>query len=119
MRKLDNKTLLIITIICSLIGIFIILLIVENTELSISKIKDITEKHLETKVKISGKITSIKETPGLLILQVKDPTGKIDVIIFKDKKINITKNIQVEIEGKIQKYKSKLQITANKITLLN
>jgi RecJ-like exonuclease len=115
---MKNKTILSIAIICSLVGIFMILLIVENTELSILKIKNITEKHLETKVKISGEITSIKETPGLLILQVKDPTGKIDVIIFKNKKINITKNIQVEIEGEIQEYKDKLQIAANKITLL-
>ncbi len=117
-RGMNNKNLINIALICSLLGIFIILLIVENADLPTTKIKNVTKEQLETKIKISGNITSIKETPGLLILQIQDSTGKIDAIIFKDQDTNITKDIPVEIEGKVQEYKEYLQIVVNRIKVI-
>ena len=113
-----NQTSLIkLSLTISLLGIFSLLTILEYSTIQLYQIKDINKDLLETKVKIQGTITNIKETPGLYILNIKD-TSIITVIIFKEDPINIKKNSKVEIEGKVTEYNKELEIIADKITTL-
>lgn len=114
---MKDSTLLSIALSCSLIGIFLLLIISEKVNLDSSNISGITEKLNNKYVKIKGTITNSRETPGLLILDVKDNTGSIKVIAFKESQINLTKNQIIEVEGKITKYQDSLEIIADKITL--
>ena len=110
---MKDNTLLKISLCCTLLGILVILFIVENSEIPESNISNLTKDNLGTTVSVSGKITRITETPGLLILDLSDSTGKITAIIFKEGNMTLQKNQIVTREGKLIEYEDKLEIQAN------
>jgi len=101
----------------SLIGILILLIIVENTEVKKVEIKDIDSKKEEEIVRIIGIINNVKETPGLYLLGVEDNSGKISVIVFKEEKLNISRGNRVEIEGTVKEYQNKKELIAKRISI--
>jgi len=110
---MKDETLLKISLCCTLLGILVILFIVENSEIPESNIGNITKDNLEQTVSVSGQITRITETPGLLILNLKDNTGEITAIIFKEDNLTLQKNEIITIEGKIIEYNGELEIQAD------
>ena len=115
---MDDNTLYKICLISALIGIFLILVIANKIEIKGSDIGNISEKNLNEKVKVKGYVTFFKETPGLYIMDIKDNTGNITVLAFKDEKINITKNSIIVVEGSLTKYDNELEINADIIRIL-
>src|SRR3989338_10897020 len=99
----------------SLIGILALLIIVEKIELPLNSINSINDAKKENLIKVKGTIEGIKETPGLFILNVKDETGNIDVLVFKENNLNFTKNSLVEIEGTVQENQGKNEVIAKRI----
>ena len=81
---MDEKFLLKLSLIFSLLGILLILFISENSSLSTSKISDISNKQLDTNVKIKGTIGHITELENLVLFTLEDKTGKINIILFTD-----------------------------------
>jgi len=112
---MKESTLLKLSLASSLIGILILLFIVQSTELPITEIKDIDKSKIDTIIKVKGTIQSISETPGLYIINLKDKTGEITAIIFKEEEIQFYKNQELEIKGQITVYKDKLEIIAKQI----
>ena len=112
---MKETTLLKLSVIVSIIGIFSLLIIAETTSLEITKISEINKKDLETKVKIQGKILSIRETPGLYILTITDNTATIPIIVFKEDELELEKNKQFVVIGKLTEYKNELEIIAERI----
>ncbi|MEW6063485.1 MAG: OB-fold nucleic acid binding domain-containing protein [Nanoarchaeota archaeon] len=115
---MKESKLLKIAIIGSLIGIIILSYISEKSSLNNSNIREITDKTINEKVKIKGYITSLAESSGLYIITVKDDTGSIRVVVFKEEKINISKSDLIEVEGKITKYKEETEVVADIIRLI-
>jgi len=115
---MNNNTLLKISLIISILGILILLLLVNIIEPTQIKIKNINENLLNNKIQIIGKIQSIKtyKESNFEILTINDSTGKIDVLI-NNLITNITKNQTVIVIGKISEYKNNLEIQADKISL--
>ena len=112
---MEEQNLIKLSLIVSLTGILIILFISESIEIKEYKIKDISEEQLDKEVKVEGAITRITETPGLIIFNLNDKTGEITTILFKEEPINLTLNQKVQVQGKVIKYKNKLEIEANQI----
>ena len=117
--SMKETTLLKISILVSVLGVFFLMVISELSHIELSKISDITKKDLETKVKIQGKLLSIQETPGLYILTVTDFTSTITIIVFKEDPLELKKNSNIEIEGKVTEYQGKLEIIADTIKYIN
>ena len=117
--SMKETTLLKISILVSVLGVFFLMVISELSHIELSKISDITKKDLETKVKIQGKLLSIQETPGLYILTVTDFTSTIVIIVFKEDPLELKKNSNIEIEGKVTEYQGKLEIIADTIKYIN
>ena len=117
--SMKETTLLKISILVSVLGVFSLMVISELSHIELSKISDITKKDLETKVKIQGKLLSIQETPGLYILTVTDFTSTIVIIVFKEDPLELKKNSNIEIEGKVTEYQGKLEIIADTIKYIN
>jgi DNA/RNA endonuclease YhcR with UshA esterase domain len=115
---MQEKTLLKISLITALIGIFILLIILDRIDISDSNINLINKTMIDQQIKIKGEITRLTETPGLYILNVKDDTGNIDVIIFKEEKIELEKGKVIEIQGTVTEYQGKVEIIAKKIIIL-
>ncbi|MBT3408471.1 exodeoxyribonuclease VII large subunit [Candidatus Woesearchaeota archaeon] len=110
---MKDDTLLKISLCCALTGILIILFIVENSEIPESNIANLTKANLDQTVSVSGQITRIVETPGLLIINLKDSTGEITAIIFKENNLTLRKNQIVTIEGTLIEYEGKLEIQSD------
>lgn len=116
---MDESSLFKIALAASLVGILILLIIVENTEIKTMEIKEIQDRKEEEIVGIKGNINSIKETPGLYILEVEDNSGKISTIVFKEDKLNLSKGNKVEIEGTVKEYQNKKELIAREIVVFD
>jgi len=81
------------------------------------KIEDISEKY--NYVKIIGKITEVSTSKsGTTFLKIKDDSGTIDGIIFKNsiKNLDVIKSgKKIEVIGKPEKYKEKMEIIISSI----
>ena len=71
-----------------------------------------------TAFKIKGFITEMRDFPGLFILTVKDGTGEIKVIAYKEEEIKLERYDLVEIEGSVKEYQGKIEIDAKQIKVL-
>src|SRR3989344_6158724 len=98
-----------ISLSCSLVGVFIILLMTEILDLSRIEIKDINEEMLERNVKIIGVANSVYEGNDILIMDVEDDTGKIKVVVFEKGEFNLSKGDAVEVKGKVVEYEGELE----------
>lgn len=110
------KTLLKLSLVCSMIGLFLIIFLANHLEPNLINISEIDEKNLEEIVKVQGYIEYIKEYESLTVFSLKDKTGKIDVVFYDD--FPFHKNDKIEIIGKVIEYKGKIEIEANKIKFL-
>jgi len=107
-----------ISLIISIIGVFLLLLISNILEPKLIEIKNINKNLLDKKVRIQGEIINIKSynNSDFQIISVKDKTGKIDITI--DKILNLKNNQTIIATGTITEYKQYLQIQADKIFLV-
>lgn len=115
---MEEKRLLELALFCSTIGIFIILIIAERIEVNTIDIEKINSSLYENEVKVVGEVSKLTETPGLLILEIKDATGSIKTIIFKEDDLKIKKGSFVEVKGTVKEFKGETEIDASEIKLL-
>ncbi len=116
---MEEKTLFNIALICALLGVLIILFVSESKNISDSNIADISSKDLDKEVKIKGYVILSRNLPGILILNIKDNTGNITVVAFKeDKDISINTSQVVEIIGTVKEYEGSLEIEASTINII-
>jgi len=114
---MKENVLIILCIISIFAGIILMFSVNRFFEPKITEIKDITEDM--NYVKIFGKITKITTSKsGTTFLKIKDATGSIDVVVFKNSIKGISEiktGNKVEIIGKVDKYKEKIEIIAGQI----
>jgi len=104
-----------ISLILSLIGIFLLVFLANILTPKQITINQITFKQLNKNIKISGEIINSKafEDSNFQIISIKDSTGKIDITI--NQIMNLTNSTNITIIGTVSEYKGNLQIQANKI----
>lgn len=119
---MHDSTLLKVSIISSIIGMILLILIDRNTVIKQSAISELNEDTLDKYVKIKARITSIHQTQKIFALELEDETGKIKAVLFKNNKntdnYNLQKDRTVEIEGKFTEYKNQPEIIIDKIRIL-
>ncbi len=113
----EEKTLIKMSLIFSLIGLGILMLLQKSQTTEATPINTINEETLNKMVRVSGTITSARELPTIFIAKLKDNTGSIDVVAFRSDTIEIKRGNNVEVEGKVKKYKENLQVEAKRITV--
>ncbi len=110
---MKTEALMKIALATSLLGLFSLYILSETLEPKIILISEIDEKMFDSYTRISGQITSARETEGLYILHVEDSSGEIDVVIYKEgEKISFHKGQEVEVIGKVSEFRGKLQLEA-------
>ena len=116
---MQDKTLLKISVICSLIGIIVLFLIADNLSLSTTEISKIQQSELGKQVKIKGKIESLSETDNLMFLTVgQEKIETVSVVLFKDSDIALEKGDNIELTGTLEDYEGKREILANRIVII-
>ena len=101
-------------LVVSVVGILIMLILINFTEIETSSVSSVYTKMPNEKARIAGEITDISYFKNnFTILDIRDDTGAIKVICN-------CPNIQrgnAEITGKITEYKGEKEIQADKIVL--
>ncbi|MDD5331231.1 MAG: OB-fold nucleic acid binding domain-containing protein [Candidatus Nanoarchaeia archaeon] len=103
-----------ISILCSVIGLLMLLIISETISLKDSDISSIDSSKLENKVKIKGVIKRATNKDTISVLNVEDYTGNITVTAFTPN-YNFTKNEVIEVEGIVKDFQDQVQVDALKI----
>lgn len=114
----EEKTLIKISLVLSIIGLGILIFLSKSPIEGITPIDSINEGLLNSNIKVVGTISSIKSLPSVELMKVKDLTGTIDIVAYRSDTIDISNGDEVEIEGKINKYKENIQIEAKRIRVL-
>lgn len=106
-----KQNLLKLSLIISFLGI-LLLLFLSNLQPKLSAISQLQNSSLNSLIRIQGKIIQTKQIqPDFYILTIQDETGEIEVLLEK----NFASNKTIEITGKLEEYKNKLQIQAERI----
>jgi DNA/RNA endonuclease YhcR with UshA esterase domain len=128
--KMNEKTLRNIAIICSLSGLTILFFISQNLDIERTNIGEISVDELGRVVKICGsmkdKFVSKKEN---IFFNLKDETGEIKVVIFKNTAKSIKKKFKIDpytlnetrggeeicVVGEVDEYKKEIEVKASRL----
>ena len=116
---MQEKTLLKIALIMSLLGLLILYLISDNIEIKEKNIEKITLDNKDEFVKLRGIVNKVIDTERVTIMEITQPQ-QITVVLFKNenKTMHIQKGNEVEIFGKVDEYEGKLEIIADRLRVV-
>ncbi|MCP3683973.1 MAG: hypothetical protein GY861_14930 [bacterium] len=114
---MNERRLMILSLVCSITGILALFFISSNAELEESEISEIENKKLYEKVKIRGEITRIQEKNNILVIEIAE-TKPITVIFFKGIDHDFSKGDQVSVKGELREYNGKYEILGENIETL-
>ena len=114
---MNEKDLLKVSLIFSLIGILILFFLTYTLKVNLYEINSLSKDNLDDIVRVKGVVESFTETPGLYLVNLKDNTGKITVVVFKDEKLELQEGLEIEVIGQVVEYQNKLEIIAKEIVL--
>jgi len=111
---MNEKVLLKIALVCSivgLVGLFVFSKTIQIQEVAISKI-DGTQQGV---VKVFGTVASIRHAGQGMIVEVSQPST---ITVFVSSNVSMVPGDKVEIIGRVDEYKGKQEIVAERIRIL-
>jgi DNA/RNA endonuclease YhcR with UshA esterase domain len=116
---MQEKTLLKIALITSLLGLLVLYLISDNIEIKEKNIEKITIENKDEFVKLRGIVNKVIDTEKVTIMEITQPQ-QITVVLFKNenKTMPIQQGNEIEIFGKVDEYEGKLEIIADRLRVV-
>jgi len=116
---MQEKTLLKIALIISLLGLLSMYLISDNIEIKEKNIEKITLDNKDEFVKLRGIVSKVIDTEKVTIMEITQPQ-EITGVLFKNenKTMPIQEGNEVEIIGKVDEYEGKLEIIADRLRIV-
>ena len=121
---IDDENLKKICLILTIIGLIVLFFVVNNIKPLQVNISQIDESKIGNYIMVTGKIiTKPVWKNDNLFFTIKDESGKIKIVMFsqdtrKYPELNIAKNDEVLVEGRVNEYKGELEIVAKKIEVI-
>ncbi len=115
---MEEKSLLRLALICSLLGIIALFFISESMEINEKNIDEINKDNIGEDIKIKGIVSKSTDKGKILLLDIVQPET-ITVVLFKDTDFNISTGTKVEITGEIDEFNGQLEIIGNEVNILN
>lgn len=114
---MKENTLLKIALICSLIGLIILYFI--STKIEVKDYKpSILNRNVGDDIKLKGTITKITDRGNVILIEVNQE-NKINVVLFTNNdELKLKSGDSIEVIGKVQEYKGKNEIVAQKIRVI-
>ncbi|MFP4403364.1 MAG: hypothetical protein ACLFPJ_03375 [Candidatus Woesearchaeota archaeon] len=109
---MKDKHLLVASTTTAIIGIIVLFIIMQNSQIPTKNIALINDNDLDKQIRIEGSIKSIQNNEKITILKV-ETIQEIEVVIFDE--IDIEKNSNVEVIGIINRYNKRYQINAESV----
>jgi len=107
-----EKTLLKISIICALSGIFLLYLISENITLDESSISSIEDEEIGDDVKVKGVVEDVFNTEQLTIITITQPE-EMKIIVYDN--VSLSEGDHIEVIGEIDEYEGERELIGNRI----
>jgi RecJ-like exonuclease len=116
---MEEKTLLKIALVTSLVGLLILFLISDSLEIKETNIEKITFENKDEYVKVRGTVNNIIDTEKVTIITIVQP-HEIKIIIFKDENntMPIDSGNEIEAIGKVEEYDGALEIIADLVRVV-
>ena len=108
---MKEKTLLKISIILGVLGVFVLFILSQTLEMPISSIKDASELSAG-KVRFKGRLERVQREEKFMLLQISEPRT-IEVIFFGV--ANFSENSTLEITGSISSFRGSKRIISEKV----
>jgi DNA/RNA endonuclease YhcR with UshA esterase domain len=115
--QMQERTLLIVALVWSLIGLFILLVLAsfsQPPQLNISQLNDKIGKV----VVLNADVASVGYNKDTAFLMLNDSTGEISAVFFGSPKYEIIVGDKVAIKGKVQLYKGEIEIVVQELSCL-
>ena len=112
---MKDKTLLKISLISSLVGILILLILSTKLEINESFISNIDKNDIGSTVKIEGVVSDVKIVNSTIIMNVAQ-LDEMMVVVFNSDMI-LNRGDYVEVTGKMDEYNGNIELIADKIVL--
>ncbi|MBW2974238.1 hypothetical protein KY366_00840 [Candidatus Woesearchaeota archaeon] len=109
---MKEKTLLKISIICALSGIFLLYLISENITLDESSISSIEDEEIGDDVKVKGVVEDVFNTEQLTIITITQPE-EMKIIVYDN--VSLSEGDHIEVIGEIDEYEGERELIGNRI----
>jgi len=115
---MEEKSLLRLALICSLVGIIVLFFISESMEIKEKNINEINKDNVGEDIKIKGIVSKSTDKGKIILLDIIQPET-ITIVLFKDHDFNISTGTKVEITGEIDEFNGQLEIIGNEVKILN
>lgn len=113
---MEEKTLLKISLGAIIIGLTALFFYTEKVELESDL--DLESVPFDKEVKIRGKITSLKTHEQAIFLEIAgERIETTKVVLFNDRDVFLKEGDYVELSGKVEEYKGKREVIADKVIL--
>ena len=106
-----------ISLFVSLVGVLVLLIVCEGIETEEFKIGMLNESFIEEKVKVVGTIEKIFTSENLIVIDLKDETGMVKVVVFSDY-VDVWEGDVVQVEGEVREFNGELEIGAKVISVV-
>lgn len=106
-------------ILSTLIGITLLIIISDKLDIPTSTISSLSKEDINKQIKVKGIANSIVNKKSIIILNLKDASSSIKVVLFNPKESKIKKNSVLEVNGKISLYEDELEIIADSVRIIN
>ena len=113
---MKETTLLKIALICSLLGLAVLYFISAKIDIKDYKPNQLNE-NVGDDVKLTGTITKISQNENVAFIEI-DYGNPVTIVAFGSDDLKLKNNDTVEVIGKVQEYKGKNEIIAQKIRVL-
>ena len=111
---MKEKTLLLIAIMISILGLSALYYMSDVAEIEEKVIENIDATDIEKDIMIKGNVERVTDLEKVIIMEVSQPKT-ITVIAFKDGEMDIKEGDYLYITGAVQEYEGKPEIIADEI----
>lgn len=113
---MEENGLLYVSIVISLIGLFLMFFISNNMNIDSVKVNSVSFEDVGRNVKICGEVKNIFISKnGHTFFKIKDETGELKSIIFNSTGISVNSKENNCLIGKIDVYENELEIVVNEV----
>jgi DNA/RNA endonuclease YhcR with UshA esterase domain len=112
-----DETLLKLSLGIAVLGLIWLFIASQQTTPTGYAIAQLGDNTMDQTVRVTGTVSTVKTTAeGHSFITLKDQTGSIQVVAFAGSKLDIPEQGQkIEVTGRLQEYKGKLEIVAEQI----
>lgn len=115
---MEDKNLIKLLLLCSVIGIFLLFLLIETQDLKPIPLNQV-EQYKDQVVKVQGEITKLTIKEKVAFIDIKDQTGELVLVKFNPRKNefnNLNQGKNITATGKVQFYQDNWEIILQELT---